>query len=89
MVIALKLTLSIRVRYRICAVSSSKQAGRQGLEQFGAGAGIQPYLKACATHGVYCSIVITAVTTHNTLGFRSEMMLSDTVMRMRNIWKRL
>ncbi|KAI3759594.1 hypothetical protein L6452_07518 [Arctium lappa] len=89
---------------QICVVSSSKQAGRQGLEQFGdltlkampeekaltitngssnkkiphvltvvgsdsgAGAGIQPYLKNCVARGVYCSIVITAVTAQNTLG---------------------
>lgn len=34
----------------------------------GAGAGIQADLKACASRGVYCSTVITAVTAQNTAG---------------------
>ncbi|VFQ89660.1 unnamed protein product [Cuscuta campestris] len=33
-----------------------------------AGAGIQADLKACASRGVYCSTVITAVTAQNTVG---------------------
>lgn len=34
----------------------------------GAGAGIQADLKTCASRGVYCSTVITAVTAQNTVG---------------------
>ncbi|KAI5661571.1 hypothetical protein M9H77_20894 [Catharanthus roseus] len=43
----------------------------------GAGAGIQADLKACASRGVYCSTVITAVTAQNTAGVQGVNIVAD------------
>ncbi|KAJ9538148.1 hypothetical protein OSB04_030881, partial [Centaurea solstitialis] len=43
----------------------------------GAGAGIQADLKACASRGVYCSTVITAVTAQNTIGVQDVSILPE------------
>ncbi|KAL3614614.1 beta ketoadipyl CoA thiolase, th1 [Castilleja foliolosa] len=47
----------------------------------GAGAGIQADLKACASRGVYCSTVITAVTAQNTVGVQGVNIVAEDFVR--------
>ncbi|KMT08997.1 hypothetical protein BVRB_6g137070 isoform A [Beta vulgaris subsp. vulgaris] len=53
----------------------------------GAGAGIQADIKSCASLGVYCSTVITAITAQNTLGVQGVHLLPEDIVaeQMRSV----